>query len=181
MLSGIGRVQLAATQVALARLRGDSMAGLEALEMPALRGAARQQLRLAMREDPANPLPVLRLGQLLASQGDVVAIRELIPPLEVTFRQRPYSSDLAALLVRLHVLTGDKEAQFKYALIEQRMAATEAARLTAARRVERLRTLVKTTPKDVEESLALSVPAEGVTPSEIPASPAAAATPGSAE
>lgn len=157
-LTAGGRAQLALTQAALARLHDAAATGLQALDPAALRAAARAQLRQAMADAPDDPLPVYHLGTLLAAQGDVRAIREFLPHAEAAFRQRPYNGELAGLLVRLHVLTGDRAAELRYALVEQRVAATPAQRLGAARRVQRLRPQVQGVAPEPEEPATLTVP-----------------------
>ena len=80
---------------------------------------------------------------MLSTAGDVVGVRELLPKVEAAFYRRPESADLAELLVRMHTLAGNTADVFKYAVAEQRLAATDADRARATARVERLRTQLK--------------------------------------
>ena len=55
----------------------------------------------------------------------------------------PESAEFAELLVRMNSIVGNTADVFKYAVAEQRLAATEAERARATARVERLRAQLK--------------------------------------
>jgi hypothetical protein len=138
-LSAAGHSSIAAAQITLAQWRDSGVQGLGELNANGLRAEARAHLRRAMELDAASPLPVYALGWLLASQGDVAAANQLLPGAEQLFYQRPYNSALAGLLLRLHTLTSNTDAEFKFAVVLRRLAATETDRFAAQRRIERLR------------------------------------------
>jgi hypothetical protein len=147
-LSAAAHGSIAAAQITLAQRRDSGVQGLGELNANSLRADARVHLRRAMALDATSPLPVYALGWLLASQGDVAAARELLPGAEQIFYQRPYNSELAELLLRLHTLTGDTEAEFKFAVVARRLATTETDRYAAQRRIDRLRPAAKSSLAD---------------------------------
>jgi hypothetical protein len=138
-LSARGHASVAVVQITLARLRDNGVQGIGDISANELRAAARVHLRRARELDESHPLPVYALGWLLASQGDVLAIKQLLPGVEQVYYQRPYSVELAQLLLRLHTLTGDTEAQFKFAVAMRRLAETPLDRNAAQKRIDRLR------------------------------------------
>jgi hypothetical protein len=142
-LSAAGHGSIAAVQIALARRLDSGVQGLNELNANSLRADARSHLRHAMELDATSPLPVYTLGWLLASQGDVAAVQQLLPAAEQAFYERPYNANLAALLMRLHTLTGNSDAEFKFAVATRRLATTETDRYAAQRRIDRLRPAAK--------------------------------------
>jgi hypothetical protein len=130
-------------EVALAGQKDDALPGTEALDARKIRSAARADLRRALQLDPADVRTLHALGWLLAGQGDVAGVRELLPAVEAAYYQRPDSVELAALLVRMNSIAGNMADVFKYSVAEQHLAATETERARAAARVERLRPLYR--------------------------------------
>ena len=142
-LSEPDRRDLGIVGVALARQKDEALPGTEGLDARKIRSAARADLRRALELDPADPRTLYELGWLLAGQGDVAAVRELLPAMEAAYYQRSDSVELAALLVRMNSIAGDMADVFKYSVAEQHLAATETERARAAARVERLRPLYR--------------------------------------
>jgi Tfp pilus assembly protein PilF len=130
-------------EVALAGQKDDALPGTEGLDARKIRSAARADLRRALQLDPADVRTLHALGWLLAGQGDVAGVRELLPAVEAAYYQRPDSVELAALLVRMNSIAGNMADVFKYSVAEQHLAATETERARAAARVERLRPLYR--------------------------------------
>jgi tetratricopeptide (TPR) repeat protein len=130
-------------EAALAGQKDEALPGTEGLDARKIRSAARADLRRALELDPADPRALYELGWLLAGQGDVAAVRELLPAMEAEYYQRSDSVELAALLVRMNSIAGDMADVFKYSVAEQHLAATETERARAAARVERLRPLYR--------------------------------------
>ena len=142
-LSAAGHREVAELLVTLAKLTEDGLPGTQDMDVRADRAAARANFRRALDMDPADLQSAYQLGWLLATQGDVVGVRGLLPAVEAAFYRRPDSAELAALLVRMHSIAGNTAEVFKYSVAEQRLATTEAERAHAAARVERLRPLFK--------------------------------------
>ena len=142
-LSAPDRRDVGMVEVALASQKDDALPGTEELDARKIRSAARADLRRALELDPADLRALYALGWLLAGQGDVAAVRELLPAMEAAYYQRSDSVELAALLVRMNSIAGDMADVFKYSVAEQHLAATEAERARAAARVERLRPLYR--------------------------------------
>jgi hypothetical protein len=147
-LSAAAHTSLAAAQISMAHLRDMGTQGLGGLDANTLRGQARSHLNSAMQMDATDPLAPYTLGWLLASQGDVSAVQQLLPHVEQVFYQRPYTANLADLLVRLHTLAGNTDAEFKFAVVARRLAPTAQQQYAAQRRIERLRPAVKSTLMD---------------------------------
>ena len=146
-LSAAGHTALANSQISVARLHDSGVQSVAAVDAAALRASARQHLQRAMALDALHPLPVYALGWLLASQGDVVAVREFAPTAERLYYQQPYSEDLANLLIRLHALAGDTDAEFKFAVVARRLASNSQDQFLAQRRIDRLRPAAKAMPE----------------------------------
>jgi len=142
-LSAASHRALGTLQAGLAKARDENMPGSSGVDARGMRAAARTHLKRAMDLDPNDPRAPFQLGWMLSTAGDVVGVRELLPKVEAAFYRRPESADLAELLVRMHTLAGNTADVFKYAVAEQRLAATDADRARATARVERLRTQLK--------------------------------------
>ena len=142
-LSAAGHRELAMLMSTLATLKEDGLPGTNGVDPKATRAGARAQFHRAMELEPNDPRAPYQLGWLLCAQGDVAGARELLPTVEAAFYRRPESAELAELLVRMHTIAGNIADVFKYAVAEQRLAATDAERMRAAARVERLRTQLK--------------------------------------
>ena len=142
-LSEAERRDLGILGVALAAQKDAGLPGTERLDARKIRSAARADLHRALELDPSDPRTLHELGWLLAGQGDVAGVRELLPAMEAAYYQRPDSVELAALLVRMNSIAGNMADVFKYSVAEQHLAATEAERARAAARVERLRSLYR--------------------------------------
>jgi tetratricopeptide (TPR) repeat protein len=143
-LSGAGHRELGALLSTLLRFKDEGMPGTAAVDSKATRAAARTHFERAMALVPEDPRAAYQLGWLACGQGDVAETRELLPTVEAAFYRRPESVELAELLVRMHSILGNPAEVFKYAVAEQRLAATEAERARATARVERLRAQIKT-------------------------------------
>ncbi len=143
-LSGESHRELAELLSTLLRFKDEGMPGTAGVDSKATRAAARMHFERAMTLAPNDPRAVYQLGWLLCGQGDVAAARELLPKVEAAFYRRPESVEFAELLVRMHSIVGNTAEEFKYAVAEQRLAATEAERARATARVERLRAQIKT-------------------------------------
>jgi Flp pilus assembly protein TadD len=128
----------------LARLKDEGMPGTRDVDSKAARAGARAHLQRAIALAPNDPRAPYELGWLLAAQGDVAGIRELLPKVEAAFYRRPESVEFAELLVRMNSIVGNTADVFKYSVAEQRLAATEVERARASARVERLRAELKT-------------------------------------
>lgn len=142
-LSAVSHRELAMLMTTLAKLKDDSVPGASGVDTKATRAGARAHFHRAMELEPNDPRASYQLGWLLSAQGDVAGVRELLPTVEAAFYHRPESAEFAELLVRMHTIAGNTADVFKYAVAEQRLAATEAERMHAAARVERLRAQLK--------------------------------------
>ncbi|HEV7431806.1 MAG TPA: hypothetical protein VGN77_02095, partial [Steroidobacteraceae bacterium] len=138
-LPAASHVDLGVLLSTLARLKEENMPGTNGVDTKATRTAAREHFKRAMILAPNDPRAAYQLGWLLCGQGDVAGTRELLPKVEAAFYRRPESADFAELLVRMHSIAGNTAEVFKYAVAEQRLAATETERARASARVERLR------------------------------------------
>ncbi len=147
-LSAAGHADLAVTEISLARMRDSGVQGMPEVAAAQLRADARGHLRRAMELDALHPLPAYALGWLLASQGDVAAVQQLLPAAEQVYYRRPYSAELAGMLVRLYTLTGDTDGQFKFAVVARRLADNPFDQMLAKRRIDKLRPTVKTAPPE---------------------------------
>jgi hypothetical protein len=142
-LSGEARRGLAGLEFELAKQREERLPGTQDLDAHKLREAARADFRRVLEADPADLRALYQHSWLEASLGDVARVRALLPAVEQAYFRHSDSPELAALLVRMHSLAGSPADVFKYSVAEQRLAVTEAERITAAARVERLRSQVK--------------------------------------
>ena len=140
-LPGPEHRDLAILELVLARQKEDALPGTQQLDARKIRNAARADLRRALELDPDDLRARYQLGWLLATQGDVAGVRELLPSVEAAYYHRPDSVELAALLVRMNSIAGNMADVFKYSVAEQHLAATETERARAAARVARLRSL----------------------------------------
>jgi len=127
----------------LAQLKDEGMPGTTDIDTKSTRAAARAQFERAIALAPDDPSAPYQLGWLLCGQGEVAATRELLPKVEAAFYRRPESVEFAELLVRMNSITGNTADVFKYAVAEQRLAATEAERARVTARVERVRAQLK--------------------------------------
>jgi len=130
---------LAVQLVNLATQRDNGMPGLETFEAGDLHARARRLLKRAMELNDADPVARFELGRLYANEGDVKAIRELLPAVEQACTDRPYNLALSSLLMRLYTLGGTKEQQLKFALRTYELSGSALQRkavLTRARRLE---------------------------------------------
>lgn len=143
-LSGAGHRELGALLSMLLRFKDEGMPGTAAVDSKATRAAARTHFERAMALVPEDPRAAYQLAWLACGQGDVAGTRELLPTVEAAFYRRPESVEFAELLVRMHSILGNPAEVFKYAVAEQRLAATDAERARATARVERLRAQIKT-------------------------------------
>lgn len=142
-LSAASHCELGALWATLAQAKDEGMPGTGSIDTKAARAAARTHLQRAIELAPDDPNAPYQLGWLLSGQGDVVATRELLPKVEAAFYRRPESAEFAELLVRMNSIAGNAADVFKYAVAEQRLAATDAERARATARVERLRAQLK--------------------------------------
>jgi len=142
-LSIDGRRTLAGLEVQLAKQRDESLPGTQELDARKLRSAARADFQRVLESDPDDVSALYQLSWLQAASGDVAAVRALLPAVEKAYYHRPDSPELAALLVRMHSMSGSPAEAFKYSVAEQRLATTEAERASAAARVARLRSQLK--------------------------------------
>jgi hypothetical protein len=143
-LSAQSHRDLGALLTNLARIKDEGMPGTAGVDSRAARAEARLHFQRAIALTPDDPRAPYQLGWLLCGQGDVTATRELLPKVEAAFYRRPESAEFAELLVRMHTIAGTPADVFKYAVVEQRLATTDAERARATARVERLRAQLKT-------------------------------------
>jgi hypothetical protein len=142
-LTGNGHFEVAAAMTNLAKNKDDGMPGTSGVDTKAMRAGARTHFRRAMELRPDDPRVPYQFGWLLASQGDVAGVRELLPAVDAAFYHRPECVEFAELLVRMNTITDNPADVFKYSVAEQRLAATDAERNRATGRIERLRAQLK--------------------------------------
>ena len=134
---------LAVQLVALANQRASGIPGLQAYDNGQLHTHARRLLTRAMDLNAADPVSRFELGRLYASEGDLAAIRELLPAVEKACMDRPFNADLANLLMKLYALDGNAEKQFAYALRTYELSGSSLLRKQALQRARRLEPIVK--------------------------------------
>ena len=128
---------------ALLRSKEEAMPGTAGVDRKATRIATRTHLQRAIVLAPNDPRAPYQMGWLVCELGDVSGTRELLPTVEAAFYRRPESVEFAELLVRMHSIVGNTAEVFKYAVAEQRLAATDGERARATARGERLRPQLK--------------------------------------
>jgi len=143
-LSAAGHLEVGLAMASLAKSRDEGMPGTTGVDTRAMRAGARAHLRRAMELQPKDPRAPYQLGWLSCDQGDLAGVRDVLPAVEAAFYRRPESVEFAELLVRMNTLTGNTADVFKYSVVEQRLALTDAERTRATARVERLRAQLKT-------------------------------------
>ncbi len=129
---------LAVQLVSLADQRNNGMPGLETFDTAELHARARRLLTRAMELNEGDPIARFELGRLYASEGDVKAIRELLPAVEKACADRPYNLALSSLLMRLYTLGGTKEQQLKFALRTYELSDSSLQRKSVLARARRL-------------------------------------------
>jgi hypothetical protein len=142
-LSANGQLEVGVAMSELAKSRDEGMPGTSAVDTKAMRAGARLHLRRAIELLPRDPRAPYQLGWLACNQGDLAGVREVLPAVEAAFYRRPESGEFAELLVRMNTLIGNKADVFKYSVVEQRLATSDAERTRATDRVERLRAELK--------------------------------------
>jgi Tfp pilus assembly protein PilF len=145
----------------LLRSKDEAMPGTAGVDSKATRAATRTHFQRAIALAPNDPRALYQLGWLMCAEGDVAGTRELLPTVEAAFYRRPQSAEFAELLVRMHSIAGNTADVFKYAVAEQRLAATETERARASARVERLRAQLKSAPVDSPQSPTTRIPRYG--------------------
>jgi hypothetical protein len=142
-LSASGHLEVGLAMSDLAKARDEGMPGTSAVDTKAMRAGARTHLRRTIELTPKDPRAPYQLGWLACNQGDLAGVREVLPAVEAAFYRRPEAVEFADLLVRMNTLLGNTAEVFKYAVVEQRLATTDAERTRATERVERLRAQLK--------------------------------------